>query len=294
MVVWPCDLAFRALPYNKPDGLQRRPPRDPSTASMRPLAGKCALITGSVRGLGLAAAHRFAAAGCDIVLNGFGAEKDIADLRREIEDQHGVRTRYEAADLQHHDEIERMISSAIGEFGSIDILVNNAVVRHTAPVEAFATSEWDKGMAVNLSASFHTIRLTVPGMKQRGWGRIINVSSIYGLRGAVNRVGYVTSKTALIGLTRAVALETVTHGITCNAVCPGTTETPVHEATIRTSMAQGLSREESEKRLLAGKQPTGQLISANDVAALMVFLCGPESASITGAVLPIDGAWSSA
>jgi 3-hydroxybutyrate dehydrogenase len=261
---------------------------------MRSLSGKCALITGSVRGLGLAAAHRFAAAGCDIVLNGFGAEKDHSDLRREIEGRHGVRTRYEAADLQHHEEIERMIAATAGEFGPIDILVNNAVVRHTAPVEAFATSEWDKGMAVNVSAAFHTIRLTLPGMKQRGWGRIINVSSIYGLRGAVNRVSYVTSKTALIGLTRAVALETVTHGITCNAVCPGTTETPVHEATIRTSMAQGLSREESEKRLLAGKQPTGQLILADDVAALMVFLCGPESASITGAVLPIDGAWSSA
>ena len=121
-------------------------------------------------------------------------------------------------------------------------MVNNAVVRHTAAVEAFGTSEWDDGLAVNVSAAFHTIRLTVPGMKRRGWGRIINVSSIYGLRGAVNRVNYVTSKTALIGLTRAVAIETVTHGITCNAVCPGTTETPVHEATILASMAEGLSR----------------------------------------------------
>jgi 3-hydroxybutyrate dehydrogenase len=130
-------------------------------------------------------------------------------------------------------------------------------------------------------------------MKQRGWGRIINVSSIYGLRGAVNRVNYVTSKTALIGLTRAVALETVTHGITCNAVCPGTTETPVHEATMAAAMAEGLSRVEAERRLLAGKQPTGKLIAADDVAALMVFLCGPESASITGAILPIDGGWAS-
>jgi 3-hydroxybutyrate dehydrogenase len=129
-------------------------------------------------------------------------------------------------------------------------------------------------------------------MKQRGWGRIINVSSIYGLRGAVNRVGYVTSKTALIGLTRAVALETVSHGVTCNAICPGTTETPVHEATVLASMAQGLSRAQAEARLLAGKQPTGQLIAADDVAALMLFLCGPESAHITGAVLPIDGGWS--
>jgi len=260
---------------------------------MRPLAGKCALITGSVRGLGLATAHRFAAAGCNLVLNGFGAQEDIATLRRDIERQHEVRTIYNGADLRQSSEIEAMVSAALDTFEAVDILVNNAVVRHTAPVEAFSPSEWDDGIAVNLSAAFHTIRLTVPGMKRRGWGRIINVSSIYGLRGAVNRVNYVTSKTALIGLTRAVALETVTHGITCNAVCPGTTATPVHEATIAASMAEGLSREDAERRLLSGKQPTGKLIAAGDVAALMVFLCGPESASITGAVLPIDAGWAS-
>ena len=259
---------------------------------MRPLAGKCALITGSVRGLGLAAAHRFAAAGCNLVLNGFGADQDIATLRSGIESQHGVRTIYDGADLRRGEEIEAMVSSARDTFGTIDIVVNNAVVRHTAPVEAFGTSEWEDGLAVNVSAAFHTIRLTIGGMKDRGWGRIINVSSIYGLRGAANRVNYVTSKTALIGLTRAVALEAVAHGITCNAVCPGTTETPVHEATIAASMADGLSRVEAERRLLSGKQPTGKLISADDVAALMVFLCGPESASITGAILPIDGGWS--
>ena len=259
---------------------------------MRPLAGKCALITGSVRGLGLAAAHRFAAAGCNLVLNGFGADQDIATLRSGLESQHGIRTIYDAADLRHREEIQAMVSSALDTFGTIDIVVNNAVVRHTAPVEAFGTSEWEDGLAVNVSAAFHTIRLTIGGMKDRGWGRIINVSSIYGLRGAANRVNYVTSKTALIGLTRAVALEAVAHGITCNAVCPGTTETPVHEATIAASMADGLSRVEAERRLLSGKQPTGTLISADDVAALMVFLCGPESASITGAILPIDGGWS--
>jgi len=259
---------------------------------MRPLAGKNALITGSVRGLGLAAAHRFAAAGCNLVLSGFDGSGDIASLRREIEDGYGVRTIYDAADLRRHQEIERMVSAGVAAFNSIDIVVNNAVVRHTAPVESFGISEWDDGIAVNLSAAFHTIRLTVPGMKQRGWGRIINVSSIYGLRGAANRVNYVTSKTALIGLTRAVALETVTHGITCNAICPGTTETPVHEATVLASMAKGLSREESERQLLAGKQPTGKLISADDVAALMVFLCGPESGSINGSILPVDGGWS--
>jgi 3-hydroxybutyrate dehydrogenase len=281
------------LPYNKPLRIEVERDPQPTASRMRPLAGKCALITGSVRGLGLAAAHRFAAAGCNLVLSGFGAEQDIATLRSGIESQYGVRAAYDGADLRHREQIEAMVSGALDAFGTVDIVVNNAVVRHTAPVEAFGTAEWDDGIAVNLSAAFHTIRLTVPGMKQRGWGRIINVSSIYGLRGAVNRVNYVTSKTALIGLTRAVALETVTHGITCNAVCPGTTETPVHEATTAAAMAEGLSRVEAERRLLASKQPTGKLIAADDVAALMVFLCGPESASITGAILPIDGGWAS-
>ena len=260
---------------------------------MRFLAGKCALITGSVRGLGLAAARRFAEAGCHLVLNGFEPAQDIDQLRRDIEDRYDVRTLYHGADLRRRDEIESMISSACEAFEAVDILVNNAVIRHSAPVEAFGTVEWDDGIAVNVTAAFHTIRLAVPGMKRRGWGRIVNVSSIYGLRGAVNRVNYVTSKTALLGLTRAVALETVSDGITCNAVCPGTTETPVHEATILASMAEGQSRAESERRLLTGKQPTGKLIAADDVAALMVFLCGPESQHITGAILPIDGGWSS-
>jgi 3-hydroxybutyrate dehydrogenase len=257
------------------------------------LAGKCALITGSVQGLGLAAAERFAAAGCHVVLNGFAPPGEVAAIRTRIEERHHVRTLYCGADLRNPDEIARMVSAASEAFGAIDILVNNAVVRHAAPVEEFPVESWDEGIAVNLSAPFHTIRLAVPGMKQRNWGRIINVSSIYGLRGARNRVGYVTSKTALIGMTRAIALETLGHNITCNAVCPGTAETPVHDATIREMMAhEGLSRADAERRFMAGKQPTGRLIAAEQVAALMIFLCGAESGDITGAVLPIDGGWS--
>jgi 3-hydroxybutyrate dehydrogenase len=260
----------------------------------RTLEGKCALITGSVRGLGLAAAHRLAEAGCNIVLNGIDDSRDVQPVGDELERVHGVRTLYGKADLRRPIEIETMMAAAGHAMGSIDILINNAVVRHTAPVEAFGTLEWDEGIAVNVSAAFHTIRLAVPGMKQRRWGRIINVSSIYGLRGAPNRVNYVTSKTALIGMTRAVALETVGHGITCNAVCPGTTESPVHEETIRAAMTnEQLTREEAEKRFLIGKQPTGRFIAAENVAALIVFLCGEEARDITGAVLPIDAGWSS-
>jgi 3-hydroxybutyrate dehydrogenase len=236
-----------------------------------PLAGKTALITGSTQGLGLAAAKKFEEAGCRIIANGLADGKVIG------------------ADLRKPAEIESMIRTA----GAIDIVVNNAVVRHTAPIDEFSVDAWAESLAVNLSAAFHTIRLALPGMKSRGWGRILNVSSIYGQRGAVNRVGYVTTKTALLGLTRAVALEVVGTGITCNAICPGTTETPVHEATIQSLMkSDGLSRDDAVRKFLAGKQPTGQIIAADDVAAMMVFLCGPTSGDINGSILPIDAAWS--
>jgi 3-hydroxybutyrate dehydrogenase len=257
-----------------------------------PLAGKCALITGSVRGLGLAAAQRLATSGCHIVLNGLEPESETASIVADLQ-QHGVRCLYCRADLRSPVEIEMMIETALGICGAINILINNAVVRHMGSVEQFGTAEWDEAIAVNLSAAFHTIRLTVPAMKRNAWGRIINVSSIYGTRGAPNRVGYVTTKTALIGLTRAVALETVGHGITCNAVCPGTSETPVHEEALeRVVAAERVSREEAERRFFAGKQPTGRFIPADHVASVIAFLCGPEAADITGSVLPIDGGWS--
>ncbi|HTA45221.1 MAG TPA: SDR family NAD(P)-dependent oxidoreductase [Bryobacteraceae bacterium] len=257
------------------------------------IEGKCALITGSVGGLGFAAAQQFADAGCNIVLSGFAEPSRIAEARREIEAAHHVRTIHSNADLRHPSEIERMFREAEAAFGGVDILVNNAVVRHAAPVESFSVEAWNDGIAVNLSAAFHTIRLAVPGMKARGWGRIINVSSIYGLIGAANRANYVTCKTALIGLTRAVALELMDHNITCNTICPGSVLTPVHEATLQTAMArESISREEAERRFHAGKQPSGRFIAAEDVARFMVFLCGPGSRDIHGAALPIEGAWS--
>jgi len=257
------------------------------------LRGKCALITGSTQGLGLAAAKRFAAAGCNIVISGFGDPGVIDAARAAIEKEHGVRTIYCNADLAHAPEIERMMAASQEAFGGVDVLVNNAVVRHAAPVDSFPAEAWDRGIAVNLTAAFHTIRLALPGMRRRNWGRIINVSSIYGLIGGVNRINYVTCKTALIGMTRAVALETRGHDITCNAVCPGTAETPVHLQTIEQMMAaESLSHAEAERRFLASKQPGGRFIRAEDVAGMLLFLCGPESRDITGAALPIDGGWS--
>ena len=257
------------------------------------LQGKCALITGSTQGLGLAAAKRFAAAGCNVVINGFGDEREITAMRDEIEKAHGVRTMYSGANLAQPLEIERMIGVCLETFGAIDILVNNAVVRYVAPVEQFPAGEWDLGLAVNLSAAFHTIRLALPVMRKRNWGRIINVSSIYGLTATTNRIGYVTTKTALLGITRAVALETRDQDITCNAVCPGTVETPVHMQRIEDMMtSDSISREEAEQRFLANKQPGGRFIRPEDVAGMILFLCGPESRDITGAALPIDGGWS--
>ncbi len=253
---------------------------------------KCALITGSVGGLGFAAAKRFAADGCNIVLSGFAAEDEIARARSSIESS-GAKAIHSNTDLRKPAEIARMFQEAEAAFGGVDILVNNAVVRCAAPVEDFPVEAWDEGIAVNLSAAFHTIRLAMPWMKTRGWGRIINVSSIYGLIGAANRINYVTSKTALIGMTRAVAVEVMGLDITCNAVCPGSVLTPVHEAAIQKTMAvENLTRAEAEQRFHGGKQPSGRFIAAEDVAELMAFLCGPGSRDINGAALPIEGAWS--
>jgi 3-hydroxybutyrate dehydrogenase len=260
---------------------------------MTTLHGHCALVTGSTQGLGLATARRLAADGCHVVLNGFGDGNEIETARQDIEARQGVRAIYIPADLRSVTDIEQMIGEAATALGPIDVVVNNAVTRHASAVEQLTTADWDEDVAVNLSAAFHTIRLTLPGMKTRNWGRIVNVSSIYGLVGAVNRAGYVTTKTALIGLTRAVALETAGCNITCNAVCPGTTATPVHEASLELLMkTTGMARAQAERQLLTGKQPTGRLIPAEGVAELIAFLCRPENRDITGGTFPIDGAWS--
>jgi 3-hydroxybutyrate dehydrogenase len=255
---------------------------------MTKLIGRRALVTGSTQGLGLAVARRLASAGCDIVIHGLGDPDAVAALQRQIETEFGVRSMYSSADLRSLSAIEQLMT-----IEPIDILINNAVVRHVAAIESMPPDHWDQDLAVNLSAAFHTIRLALPGMKTRNWGRIVNVSSIYGLVGATGRVGYVTTKTALIGLTRAVALETTGHDITCNAVCPGTSATPMHEASLAAlQQSQGLERNAAERVLLAGKQPTGRLIAPDGVAALIVSLCAPECRDITGAAIPIDGGWS--
>lgn len=258
------------------------------------LKGKCALITGSTQGLGYAMAERLAAEGCHIMLNGFGDPAEIEVKRRHIEDSHGVRVLHHGADLAVPAQITDLVESADRAFGAIDIVINNAVVRHFAPLEDFKVEDWDRALAVNLSSAFHVTRLALPGMRRRDFGRIVNISSIYGQRGAVNRVDYVTTKTALIGFTRAVALEVAGQNITCNAICPGSSPTPAIEQRLAEFVArnQGLSRDDAVRSFMASRQPSGRFVAMEGVASLAAFLCGPAGRDITGAAIPIDGGWS--
>lgn len=259
------------------------------------LKGRCALITGSTQGLGQAMARRLAAEGCNIVMNGFGDAAEIEARRRALEDEHGIRALYHGADLADPRQITDLLETAEREFAGVDILINNAVVRHFAPVERFAPEDWDRALAVNLSAAFHTTRLVLAGMRDRSFGRIINISSVYGLFGGVNRVDYITTKTALIGFTRAVALETARDAITCNAICPGSSPSPAIEQRLQEFMAaEGLERDQAMGKFMAGRQPSGRFVAMESVASLAAFLCGPGATDITGAALPVDGGWSAA
>jgi len=257
------------------------------------LKGRTALITGSTGGIGEAFARALAAQGCNVVLNGFGDADAIERLRAGIEQDHGIEVVYHGADLSEPAQIDRMVAAIHTRFGVVDVLVNNAVTRHYAPVEAFPVDKWDQALAVNLSAAFHTIRLALPGMKQRNWGRIINMSSIHATNLVRDRVDYMTTKAAIIGLTKAVALECAETGITCNALCPGWVLTPHAEQQIARLMAEkGVSREIAIEELVSVRQPSRRPIMPPEVAALGVYLCGDAAANISGAALPIDGAWA--
>ena len=256
------------------------------------MKGKTALITGSAGGLGFAMAQELARAGCNVVLHGIEPAEGLRARRAALEEAHGVATAYMQVDLSDCAATERMVGDIHERHGGIDVLVNNAVTRHFAAVDAFPVECWDRALAVNLSAAFHTIRLSLPGMRERGWGRIFNMTSVYGARGIANRIDYVTTKTALIGMTRAVAVETVNQGITCNAICPGAVLTPTSELRIDALMEEtGMSREDATRRFLEGKQPTHRFIDAAHVAQMLVFLCGPAGSEITGAVMPVEAGW---
>ena len=256
------------------------------------LQGKCALITGSVGGIGFATAKALARQGCNIMLNGFADAGTVAARSSEIEAL-GVKALYHGADLRKAQEIADLVAAATMSFGSVDILVNNAVVRHVAPIEEFPLDRWEEALAVNMTAPLHLFRLVLPGMRARKFGRIINMVSMYSFRAPPNRIDYVATKTALLGITRAVAVETAKSGITCNAVMPGSVETSPIAAKLRVAAGeQGISYEEIAARYVADKGVTGRFVAADSVAAMIVFLCGPAAADITGSVFPVDGGWT--
>ena len=256
------------------------------------LKGKTALVTGSTGGIGEAFAHAFAASGCNVMMNGLGEPDAIEKLRASIAKEHGVEVAYHGADVGVPDEIAAMVREAERRFGHVDILVNNAVVRHYDLIEDFPADKWDRAIAVDLSAAFHTIRLTMRGMKARGFGRIINMSSIHGRMAVPNRVDYVTAKHALIGMTRGVALECAQTGVTINALMPGWVLTPHAERQVMQRMEEAkIDREQAVGELVKARQPSQKPIMPEDIAAFGLFLCSDAGAHINGAALPIDGAW---
>jgi 3-hydroxybutyrate dehydrogenase len=257
------------------------------------LEGKTALVTGSTSGIGLGIAARLAAGGANVVLNGFGDAQEIEKLRRELAERHRVTVSYDGADMSRPEAIAAMLSRAHAQFGVIDILVNNAGIQHVAPVDEFPVARWDAIIAINLSAAFHTVRAALPAMKKKGWGRVVNVASAHALVASPFKSAYVAAKHGIAGFTKTVALEVAEQGITVNAVCPGYVLTPLVEKQIPdTAKARGISNEAVVRDVLLAAQPTKKFVTVEEVAALTAFLCSNEAASITGAVLPIEGGWT--
>lgn len=256
------------------------------------LRGKNAVVTGSTSGIGLGIAKELAAQGANVLLNGFGEANEIERLRNDLATTYGARLLYHSADLSKTSQIEDLAQYALAELGTVDILVNNAGIQHTAPVESFPAEKWDLILAVNLSSAFHLMRLFLPAMKAKGWGRIINIASVHGLVASVHKAGYVAAKHGLVGLTKVVALECADTAITCNAICPGWVLTPLVQKQIDALAAErSLSPEEASRLLLEEKQPSKRFTGIQDLAALVSFLCSDAAGNMNGASLPVDGGW---
>ena len=257
------------------------------------LKGKTALVTGSTSGIGHGIARALAKEGVNVILNGFGNATDIEQMCVQMTKDFGVVVRYDGADLSDQGQIEAMMSKALAEFTSIDILVNNAGIQFVAPVDEFPVEKWNAVLAINLSASFHTVRLALPAMKRKAWGRIINIASAHALVASPYKSAYVAAKHGIAGLTKTVALEVAAQGITMNAVCPGYVWTPLVEKQIPdTAKARGITEQQVIDDVLLKAQPTKQFVTIDQVAQLVVFLASDAGASITGAIMPIDGGWT--
>ena len=257
------------------------------------LKSRNAVVTGSTSGIGLAIARALAREGANVVINGFGKPEDIEKERAAIEADFGVTACYSPADMTQGDQIAAMIADAQSALGSVDILVNNAGIQFVSPVEDFPVEKWDQIIAINMSAAFHAMRAAVPGMKKRGWGRIVSTASAHSKVASPFKSAYVTAKHGLMGLTKTVALETATHGVTVNCISPGYVWTPLVESQIPDTMkARGLTREQVINDVLLQAQPTKQFVTSDEVAAFVVFLCSDAAKQITGANLSIDGGWT--
>ena len=255
------------------------------------LKGKTALVTGSTSGIGLEMARALATQGANVVINGFGEADVIRAVEKELQGR-GVKTLYHGADMSKPAEIEQMVRAAESAFGRIDILVNNAGIQHVAPVDKFPTDRWDAIIAINLTSAFHTIRHALPKMKAANWGRIVNVASTHGLVASAEKSAYVAAKHGIVGLTKAVALETATTGVTCNAICPGWVLTPLVQKQVDARAARdNLSQEDAKKSLLGEKQPSMQFVTTEQLAGLAVFLCSPSADQVRGVAWNMDGGW---
>nr|WP_221766471.1 3-hydroxybutyrate dehydrogenase [Sphingomonas ginkgonis] len=257
-----------------------------------PLSKRCAVVTGSTSGIGLGIARALASAGAEVVINGIADERTIEALCEECGTLRG-RASYDGADLFDPAQAVALVERAAARFGRVDILVNNAGVQHVSPVEQFAPAQWDRIIALNLSAAFHTIRTAFASMKTAGFGRIVNVASAHALVASPFKAAYVAAKHGIAGLTKTVALEGAQHGVTCNAICPGYVWTPLVEKQIDdTAAARGLTRDEVIRDVLLAAQPSKRFATVEEVGALAAFLCGDRAASITGTTISIDGGWT--
>ncbi len=257
------------------------------------LKGKTALVTGSTSGIGLGVAECLAVQGANVVLNGFGDAEGPKAQVAAAGKAHGIRVGYHGADMSKPAEIEAMMAYAASEFGCVDILVNNAGIQHVANVEDFPVEKWDAIIAINLSSAFHTMRLAIPAMRAKNWGRVINIASAHGLVASAQKSAYVAAKHGIVGLTKATALETATTGVTVNAICPGWVLTPLVQKQIDARAAAGkLPVEEAKRQLLGEKQPSLQFTTPQQLGELAVFLCSAAGDNIKGVAWAVDGGWT--
>lgn len=251
------------------------------------LTNKNALITGSTSGIGLGIAEALAQAGANVILNGFGDPRPALERVRRFSTKVG----HHPADLSDPRDIDDLFSYTEQAFGGVDILVNNAGIQHVASVETFPVAQWDAIMAINLSAVFHGARLALPGMRERNWGRIINIASVHGQVGSVGKAAYVAAKHGVIGLTKVIGLETATTQVTCNAICPGWVLTPLVQQQIDQRVERGMDPEQARQSLLAEKQPSQQFVTPEHLGELVVFLCSEAGSQVRGAAWNVDGGW---